>query len=394
MDEEMKSDYLQESNGYIHESLQLTPPTIVKLESLDEQIDLKPSDISIVKEELLNVTPGDPLKCSFLSSCKGPESLSESVKTTLHLVKEETHGEVSTIPEVKVETTEATDESTYLCGICHMTFLNKRIYSMHFNVSHQTTTPVSLVTKPPTPPTPQASTKPTRTRRRRQNSILATRKLIECVRNNPCLYDAGNENYTNEDFKLLTWATIAAECKFSDGATAKGEWKTLFTRMINSLTITGEGPSNRTQRTWQYRREMEFMLPFVTDDDIHSLQRLQDATSSDQTNDVSSSYNMRQRVEVPPLTAKRKRTSTAETSTSTSDGQPLDMFFLSMCATTKNLPPYVQLQVKKKIFNAVIEAEEIVAAMHNDQATQEDQYQNNLSPFSVPSNPEEEWQED
>ncbi|KAB0791582.1 hypothetical protein PPYR_03382 [Photinus pyralis] len=274
-----------------------------------------------------------------------------------------------------------------------MTFLNKRIYSMHFNVSHQVAPLVTLVTKPPTPPTPQASTKPTR--RRRQDSILATRKLIECVRNNPSLYDSGNENYTNEDFKQLTWATIAAECKFSDGAKAQAEWKTLFTRMINSLTITGQGPSNRTQKTWQYRREMEFVLPFVTDDDIHSLQRLQqDATSSDRTNDINSSYNMRQRIEVPPPTAKRKRTSTAETSTNTSDGQPLDMFFLSMCATTKNLPPYVQLQVKKKIFNAVIEAEEIVAAMHNDQATQEDQYENNLSPFSVRSNAEEEWQED
>lgn len=36
----------------------------------------------------------------------------------------------------------------------------------------------------------------------------------------------------------------------------------------------------------------------------------------------------------------------------------LDHFFLSMCETTKHLPGNLQTQVKRKVFQAVIEAEE------------------------------------
>ncbi|KAK5638267.1 hypothetical protein RI129_012562 [Pyrocoelia pectoralis] len=226
--------------------------------------------------------------------------------------------------------------------------------------------------------------------------VSTIKKLIESVRNNPCLYNTDNENFNNEDLKTLTWTTIAAECNFPNGASAKAEWKNLLIRLINALTFNGQGQTNRVQKTWQYKKQMEFVLPYITDEEIHTLRH----TNPDTTN-----YHTRhsQRIETLQST-KRKRQDTVEASTSNADGgQPLDMFFLSMCATTKNLPSYVQLQVKKKIFNAVIEAEEIVAAMHNDQAknsmfdatpgTHDDEYQNNLSPFSVQSNAEEEWQD-
>lgn len=222
------------------------------------------------------------------------------------------------------------------------------------------------------------------------------KKLIESVRNNPCLYNTDNENFNNEDLKTITWTTIAAECNFPNGASAKAEWKNLLIRLSNALTITGQGQAGRVQKTWQYKKQMEFVVPYMTDDEIRTFRH------TDTTN-----YHHRhsQRIETIQST-KRKRQDTVEASTSNADGgQPLDMFFLSMCATTKNLPSYVQLQVKKKIFNAVIEAEEIVAAMHNDQAknsmsmfdatpsTHDDEYQNNSSPFSVQSNADEEWQD-
>ncbi|PSN44156.1 hypothetical protein C0J52_17426 [Blattella germanica] len=37
---------------------------------------------------------------------------------------------------------------------------------------------------------------------------------------------------------------------------------------------------------------------------------------------------------------------------------PLDMFFCSMCESTKQLPTDLQLRVKKKLFEAVTQAEE------------------------------------
>lgn len=304
------------------------------------------------------------------------------------IVKEEVH--LSSLPEVKVEFTEETNDTNFRCSICSMSFVNQRIYSMHFNVSHRT--PPSVSTQTNNGGTTFNHTKPNVKR----YSASTIKKLIESVRNNPCLYNTDNENFNNEDLKTLTWATIAAECNFPNGASAKVEWKNLLIRLINALTINSQGQTSRVQKTWQYKKQMEFVLPYITDEEIHTLRH----ANTDTTN-----YHTRhsQRIETLQST-KRKRQDTVEASTSNTDGaQPLDMFFLSMCATTKNLPSYVQLQVKKKIFNAVIEAEEIVAAMHNDQAknsmfdatpgTHDDEYQNNLSPFSVQSNADEEWQD-
>lgn len=198
------------------------------------------------------------------------------------------------------------------------------------------------------------------------------------------------------------------------GIAAENEWIRLRDEFITGLRCSHQS---------KYYKQLKFLLPFIPKPANVSVAEEQApkitegaSNAPEETLDVPSAATESSPPKKKPRLSsqKEKPRNREEVPTqqrvapidypSSSTHNPLDTFFLSMCETTKNLPPYVQLQVKKKIFQAVIEAEEIVAAMHNDQekndmlqaSTSYSEFPNPASPYSVHSTNEEEpdlWNE-
>ncbi|KAF5303337.1 hypothetical protein FQA39_LY10076 [Lamprigera yunnana] len=309
--------------------------------------------------------------------------------------------------EVHVKTEIVHNVKAYKCSKCNIAFLNQYIYKMHNQLCR---------VKVPLKPYSNNLLTQRIFKSRPQNYNQCLKKLIDCVKSNPCLYDNNNENFNNSDLKSVIWSNIATECNINSGTLAKNEWRSLKNQLLK--VITHHNNASGSIRNWEYKKQMEFLLPFITDNDMHinmqdgqnnaevsvAIEEPQNATNADENNDNIDYANgvqhvqrsKRMSVSSQKETSNSKRKREAE-QPRTSQSHPLDMFFLSMCATTKNLPPYVQLQVKKKIFQAVIEAEEILAAMNNDQEKNNmmnNEFENHMSPFSVRSNVPEVWEDD
>lgn len=411
-----KDDYitqdLQEKNIVRHRNVSVSPPASVqvKTEALPaHDIVLNSIKLPIVKEEQ-RVFEDPHVDHSYIndSSASPFNETSPKVSTLQELkvrpqfIKEEASVEEEV--RVKTETTsnDTVKTTKFKCTTCNLPFRNKYIYKTHRDICS------TRISHPPfaTNAVKQINFK----YRPQKHNVITLRKLIDCVKSNPCLYDVDHENYNNGDLKLVIWSNIASECNLRNGSTASSEWKSLKNQFIK--VITQRNTSKRNTSNWLYEKQMEFLLPFLTDEDIHrnihkdksneTLVTVEEATNT--TDEVMDDNNYTNEVQHTPRLKRVSVSSTQqdayikrkrdEERPSTSQSQPLDMFFLSMCATTKNLPEYVQLQVKKKIFQAVIEAEEIVAAMHNDQEKNNmmsNEYENNMSPFSVHSNVNEVW---
>ncbi|KAF5278637.1 hypothetical protein FQA39_LY00679 [Lamprigera yunnana] len=188
--------------------------------------------------------------------------------------------------------------------------------------------------------------------------------------------DNNNENFNNSELKSVIWRNIATECNINSGTSTKHECRLLKNQLLK--VITHHNNANGSIQNWTYKKQMEFLLPFITDYDTHinmldgqsnaevfvSIEKLQNATNAEENNDNIDNANgaqnvlrsKRMSVLFQKETSNSKRKKEAE-QLRTSQSHPLGMFFLSMCATIKSLSPYVQLQVKKKKFQVVIEIE-------------------------------------
>ncbi|KAF5306567.1 hypothetical protein FQR65_LT07294 [Abscondita terminalis] len=165
--------------------------------------------------------------------------------------------------------------------------------------------------------------------------------FINCVKNNPCLYDVDHHNFNHTNLKALIWANVAADSNLPTGTIASTLWETLKTQFVK--TLIQRNMSDWTD--WHYYRQMEFLLPYITDQDVY--------------------LNLNEEDQIPD--------------NANSQSQDLYMFFLSMCEMTKKLPKYAQLQVKKKVFQAVIEAETIFAIDQDENLI--DEFYDDMSPF-------------
>ncbi|GIY17004.1 hypothetical protein CEXT_528091 [Caerostris extrusa] len=85
-------------------------------------------------------------------------------------------------------------------------------------------------------------------------------------------------------------------------------------------------------------------------------------------NDSSSSFYRKKRKTIDDLKEENKELSRS----SISPGNALLDFFSSMYNTTEELPPQLQLQVKRKIFDVISEAEETALLMMQQQTQEYD----------------------
>ncbi|XP_067008278.1 uncharacterized protein [Anabrus simplex] len=220
-------------------------------------------------------------------------------------------------------------------------------------------------------------------------------QLIKEVRSHPCLYDKTLEIYKDTNAKEKAWSSIGQALQ-QDPKILKVEWKKLrdcFREALKREKRCLNDQPDRTFAQWKYRTEMEFILPFM-----NSRENISCAPDTSQITPFESDCSVNKidieeeeeiEYHLPEVvtpgcddtqTVVRYLTAVDQPQKKCTD--PLDMFFASMCETTKRLPPPYQNTIKRELFQVVMQAEE----QHQLEQTSPLQYSSrNAMPWNPPT---------
>ncbi|XP_050683584.1 uncharacterized protein LOC126978636 [Leptidea sinapis] len=231
-------------------------------------------------------------------------------------------------------------------------------------------------------------------------------KLIESVKKFPCIWNTSSEFYKCNETKDAAWDQIIIETNISDVTTAKSRWKQLRDNHRDALkrqNATRSGQARKQRKEWKYQKAMSFLLPYMSNRDRstnftpldHSVSETSnppntiEESSRESCNFLPSNSNNLPSADDPknptaseslPSTSKkrkndeildylkknqerrevleRERIELKNMMSASDKYDEIDLFFLNLAASTKKLPYYFQLQIKKTCFNAVMSAEE------------------------------------
>lgn len=167
---------------------------------------------------------------------------------------------------------------------------------------------------------------------------------------------------------------------------AKLEWKRLRDNHRDALKRAKLGknkllPAQIT--TWKYARAMQFLEPYtkyrITENIEMDPCSSKQGINSEQDVSTTAAVHENPRTECP--TIKRPRLENVKqniNSTTEKESMPvdaLDAFFNCIRQSTREMPQWLQTNVKKKIFAVIIDAEELLALQENNSDTR--QYSHN-----------------
>ncbi|GFY62540.1 MADF domain-containing protein [Trichonephila inaurata madagascariensis] len=205
--------------------------------------------------------------------------------------------------------------------------------------------------------------------------------FVKTVKSFPCLWDTTHPAY--KDFEVMdqAWAKVAAAADYPDARAAKVQWKKLRDNFREALKRQKD--SKYAGRTWRYQRQMQFLVPFMqsknqdfnVDADRNSSSENAEATpnADDKKHNFLCSFENDANDSASSSVKKKRRISEDQkddlelSRSSIVSGNALLDFFSSMYNTTEELPPHLQLQVKRKIFEVVAEAEETALMMQQQE---------------------------
>nr|XP_049697641.1 uncharacterized protein LOC126054844 [Helicoverpa armigera] len=238
-------------------------------------------------------------------------------------------------------------------------------------------------------------------------------KLIDAVQKFPCLWNTSLSFYKCNETKDAAWEEIVKEIQYKDVKSAKYHWKQLRDSHRDALKrqkSKKSGQATTKTREWKYQKLMEFLLPYMANRDRESSYK-EDISSPNNENDSSQStqYSLNQddssqstehtpnqadnpnnlyeiastsgisTDSVTPSSSKkkkgdelsiliqkhmknqedfRKERQELRELLKPTDCDDTDHFFVSMAKTFKKLPDYMQVPLKRKLFNMISEAEE------------------------------------
>ncbi|GBP65371.1 hypothetical protein EVAR_53403_1 [Eumeta japonica] len=188
--------------------------------------------------------------------------------------------------------------------------------------------------------------------------------FIDCVREHPCLWDMNAASYKDFETRNAAWREVAKQAKIESVKLAKIKWKNLRDTHREKLKkiadIKLKHPKKKI-RPWRYMGQMEFLTPFMLSRDRDNVEYdLVTATRVKQEKEREESKQEPPRknrledslLELLQTMDERRRSEVEHT------GDALRTFFESMYESTKKLPEPLQREVKRKVFNAVMAAEE------------------------------------
>ncbi|CAK1550306.1 unnamed protein product [Leptosia nina] len=165
-------------------------------------------------------------------------------------------------------------------------------------------------------------------------------KLIDEVKKYPVLYDTRHENHRDIDVRDRCWLEISerlgANCEV-----LKREWKILRDSLRQSLKKSNKGTTTKAGapcKKWRFQSRMAFVLPYMT------MRRTRRGIKDDIKIDES---ELQSDQELEP-----------ETWDPGNDQDSLDLFFASVCQSTKRLPKRMQGLVKRQVLDVLLRVEE------------------------------------
>ncbi|XP_049887696.1 uncharacterized protein LOC126382053 [Pectinophora gossypiella] len=196
--------------------------------------------------------------------------------------------------------------------------------------------------------------------------------FIEGVRAQPCLWNPLHQDYRETHVKDDAWQRVVDH--YNDSSipnihVAKTEWKKLRDNHRDALKRAKLGknkllPAQIT--TWKYAKVMQFLEPHMKyriTENIEMDPPTTGSTSKNSDQDVSTT-EAPETIESP---SKRRCTGLDRSNEvkAKSDPDALESFFNCILQSTREMPQWMQTQVKKKIFAVIIESEEYLAQDQN-----------------------------
>lgn len=216
--------------------------------------------------------------------------------------------------------------------------------------------------------------------------------FIETVRKYPCLWNTTAIEYRDQELKDAAWAEVMKETDLASVKEVKLKWKKLRDSYRDALKRQSEmlakDPANPAKKNypWKYMGLMQFLQPYMSnrkkpagspsypapqqaaENGQSSSESESDAESAPKRKNCSSSSQLAvidRKLDYLCKAAAAKRSCPeggAGAQAAPAHPDPLDIFFNSMCQSTKRFPFPTQIKIKKSLFNAVIEAEEALLA--------------------------------
>ncbi|XP_047535472.1 uncharacterized protein LOC126771681 isoform X2 [Nymphalis io] len=170
-------------------------------------------------------------------------------------------------------------------------------------------------------------------------------KLIDEVKKYPVLYDTNHENHRDIDVRDRCWQEISerlgANCEV-----LKREWKILRDSLRQSLKKSDKGVTTKAGlpcKKWRFQNRMSFVLPYMT---MRPNRR-----------------SLRRDIKLDDTEAQSDQDQESEVwDPGNSDQDSLDLYFASVCQSTKRLPKKYQNLIKKQVLEVLLRVEEQVEA--------------------------------
>ncbi|XP_063386726.1 uncharacterized protein LOC134672711 [Cydia fagiglandana] len=224
-------------------------------------------------------------------------------------------------------------------------------------------------------------------------------QLIAAVRNYPCLWNTTAIEYRDQELKDAAWAEVMKETSLSSVKEVKLKWKKLRDSYRDALKRQSEmmsrEPSARKNYPWKYMQHMTFLQPHMSarkkpeeppppvqnghEDHEEQEERNGHTGSSEESETEDEEPKRKSQLTVidrkldylcKASSGKRRSGSWRRRSSPAQPApDPIDIFFNSMCQTTKRFPYPAQIKIKRVLFDAVLAAEEALLAEQQNYAS-------------------------
>ncbi|XP_075980082.1 uncharacterized protein LOC142979176 [Anticarsia gemmatalis] len=167
-------------------------------------------------------------------------------------------------------------------------------------------------------------------------------RLIDEVKKYPVLYDTRNENHRDIDVRDRCWLDIS-ERLGANSEVLKREWKILRDSMRQALKRSKQGATTKNGlpcKKWRFQSRMAFLLPYMT---MRRERQIKEDLKLDETE---------------PSEVEEERPEPEVWEPGSGDDSSLELFFASVCQSSKRLPRKLQASVKRQVLDVLLRVEE------------------------------------
>ncbi|XP_014361370.2 uncharacterized protein LOC106713168 [Papilio machaon] len=222
--------------------------------------------------------------------------------------------------------------------------------------------------------------------------------FIETVRRYPCLWNTTAIEYRDQELKDAAWTEVMKETDLSSVKEVKMKWKKLRDSYRDALKreMLAKEPNNTAKKNypWKYMGPMQFLQPHMSvrkkppepypapPESAHNGAEPHSSEESESEADNDSSAKRKSSVRLAAIDRKLDYLCKAQSKRQFTEAHlhergrpppaapdPLDIFFNSMCQSTKRFPYPTQIKIKRTLFEAVCAAEEALVAEQQSYAS-------------------------